>query len=203
MNWENFIQNSGFAAILTALITVATCAITYFQGIKQVKIKKFSEIYQCLNSFSEKKKEVMERCNQLIDKMGQLVPDEMANVVSPGDSAVYREFYHEFNHFLMEYSLYLESLLSFYHFLYKDKSNIFPTKVECWKILELYEKVTEINYDGAEECKIEYVQIVTLVQFIKINSGIWERVRIYQYFNRNKVFNSLLKRILNAFFDIV
>lgn len=198
MNWESFIQNSGFAAILTALITVATCVITYFQGIKQVKIKKFSEIYQCLNDFSEKKAKVMEHCNQLICEMGQGIPEEMAQTASPGDGAVYKKLYHGFNEFLMEYSLYVESLLSFYHFLYKDKPNILPMKVECWEILETYGKLAEINYAGAEECVVNYVQIVTLIQFIKMNSGIWEKVRIYRYFKKNKVFKNPLQRIMNV-----
>lgn len=200
MKWESLIHNSGFAVILTSLITIATCIITYFQGIRQVKINQFEEIYECLQKLSKEKTKILEHCSRLMEQMAQKIPDEMVKIISLEDAERYRKLYHEFNRFLMEYSLYIESIQSFYHFLYKDKPNIPSTKIECWQILKVYEKLTEINYQEAQECKINYIQIVTLIQFIKVNSGFFEKIRIYRYFINNKVFGNRAESMINAFF---
>lgn len=197
---KEFIQTAGFAAILTAFVTIATCVITEFHGVRKFKIEKFNEIYDCLLKFSKQKSKVMKHCNDLIESAARRIPEDMGNRERPEDVLIYRQTYHDFHVFLREYSGYLELLLSFYHFLYKDKGNIPATKEECWTILELYAALTGIDYPGAEECQLEYVQIVTLIQFIKMNSGFFGRMRIYQYLKENRVFDKWRTRIARAFF---
>lgn len=197
---KELIQTAGFAAILTAFVTVATCVITEFYGARKLKIEKFNEIYDCLQKFSKQKSKVMRRCNSLIEAAAWRIPEDMWIRERTDDIQIYRRTYHDFHLFLREYSGYLELLLSFYRFLYKDKGNIPATREECWTILELYAALAGIDYPEAEECKLEYVQIVSLIQFIKLHSGFFGRMRIYQYFKKNHVFDSWRTRIVRAFF---
>ena len=68
MNIENFIQTSGFATILTVLVTVATCIISTLQANKKMKIDNYDRIYNCLVNLTEKRADIVDKCNVLESK---------------------------------------------------------------------------------------------------------------------------------------
>lgn len=198
MTLEAFISSAGFAALLTAFVTISSCIISYIHGIKKIKTDNFSEVFQCLQTFSQTKTENMKRCNLLIEKLTEQMPAAIS--ASAVNATVCRSLYHDFHAFLEVYSAYLESLMSFYHFLYKDKPNIPATKEECWEILRLYSLFTDTSVSIAQDCKLNYLQIITLIQFIKINSGIAGRLELYRYLKRNRVFQNWWSSAGKAFF---
>lgn len=198
MTLKEFISSASFAALLTAFVTIATCIISYVQGIKKVKTENFSEVYDCLQEFSQKKTESKKYLNVLITRLEEKMPVLIST--STADIEALRILYHEFHTFLGNYSDYLETLMSFYYFLYKDKPNIPATKEECWEILRLYALFTETSSAIEESCKLNYLQIITLIQFIKTNSGVASRVEIYRYFKKNGIFRNWRIRLGKALF---
>lgn len=185
MNIENFIQTSGFATILTVLVTVATCIISTLQANKKMKIDNYDRIYNCLVNLTEKRADIVDKCNVLIKELSDALPNSVHKISDRDWKRQCCDTYDGFNKLLTEYSKYLELFMSFSYFLYKNKPMLPVILSECWALLNLYEKF--INICNENEYKIRYEQIVTCVQYIKINGRKKEKKYLNEYLKRNQV----------------
>lgn len=77
--------------------------------------------------------------------------------------------------------------MSFSFYMFKNKAIRPVIKAECWSFLNLYEQVIEIQGDISEPYGIEYAQIASLAQMIRL-SGKWkDRRMLNKYLKRYHV----------------
>ncbi len=178
MNWTEVIQSSIFATILTLVVSIATCVISKVQGYKKMKLQHFKTIYNCLEHFTETRAAVLDECNKMAGELAENLPD----VEDKQFVKRYDELYCGINIMISKYSKCLELYLAMSHFLYQYKSLRPIIRAECWELLRIYGVVVEYGKDS--NYKIEYAQIVGLVQMIK-NTGTWrDRVALYRYLKK-------------------
>lgn len=187
MNISELVQSSIFATVLTLLVTVATCVITQLYGYKKMKIERFREIYECLEKFSEKRAEIVEKCNQMSYSLEASMPEQWNKKAEKKRAEYYMHLYQRMNEMLAEYSGFLEHFLSFSHFLYKNKPVLPVVKAECWYFLDIYERIAHIESGLQEACGIEYTQIAAFVQFIRLTGKRKDRKKLKEYFRRNHI----------------
>lgn len=185
MNLEQLIQTGIAGAFLTACVTIATCIISEVIGYKKMKAEHFDKIYKSLIDFTEKRAEVVDKSNDLIQKLADSLPDTIQNISKVEWKEMYNNTYQGINVLLKEYSKCLELMLSFSYCLYKNKPLHPIVTAECWSILDLYEKFVDMG--DTDGYRIQYAQIVALVQFIRIK-GCWkDRRQLHKYLKRNRV----------------
>lgn len=185
MSFMKFIQTNIFATILTLLVTVATCVISRFQEYKKIKIENFDKIYDCLANFTEKRAETIDKCNEMMKRMADALPEKGERVSDEKWKKQYKKTYDDLNRVLTEYSKHLELFMPFSGFLYKSRPVMRIVTAECWSVLKLYEQLVEL--DDTKEYRIHYGQIVTLVQFIRMNGSHREKKRLHRYLKSNSV----------------
>lgn len=165
MSWIEFLQTNVFTVILTSCVTLATCFISTVQGNRKMKVENFDKIYNSLTDFTEKRAKIIDQCNRLVKELAEALPDKVQKKSGKELKELCDRTYGGINELLTEYSKCLEFLMSFSYYLYQNKPVAPIIIAESWSILHLYEEfVTIKNGDGY---RIQYVQIVTLVQFIK------------------------------------
>lgn len=187
MNIADLVESSIFATVLTLLVTGATCLITELYGYKKMKIERFGEIYECLEKFSEKRAEIVGKCNQISNSVEANVPEKSNKKTAKKQAKYYMDLYRGMNEMLVEYSKFLEHFLSFSHFLYKNKPVMPVVKAECWYFLDIYERIVRIESGIQEACGIEYTQIAAFVQFIHLKGRWKDRRKLKKYFKRNHI----------------
>ena len=185
MNFTELIHTGILATILTTCVTFATCIISSVQGYKKMKIDNFDKIYNSLINFTEKRATILDKCNSLTKEIADALPDEVQEISNKKLKTLYYNTYYGINELITEYSKCLELFLSFSHYLYKNKPIAPIVITECWTILGLYEKLITINV--MEEYTIKYAQIVTLVQFIRINGKRKDNKQLNEYLKRNNI----------------
>lgn len=186
MNFIGLIQTGILTTFVTACVTIATCIISTVQGYKKMKTENFDKIYTSLVNFTEKRAEILDKCNGLVCNIADSFPERVQRLSEQKWEKVCCNAYHRMNELLTEYSKCLELFLSFSHFLYRDKP-IAPIIVsECWAFLTIYEDM--VNMFDKEEYRIMYEQIVTLIQFIRLNGKWKDKRRLHGYLKRNHVF---------------
>ena len=163
MNLPDFIQTGVFTAILTACVTLATCIISNVQGNRKIKTENFDKIYTSLVDITEKRAEIVDKCNELIKELAAALPEKIQKKSKKELAKLCYITYDGINELLTEYSRCLEFIMSFSYYLYKDKPIIPVIIAECWSVLYLYADFLSIN--NLDEYRIKYTQIVTLVQF--------------------------------------
>ncbi len=185
MNWIDFIQTGIFTASLTAFVTIATCIISEVQGYKKMKIENFDKIYNSLTEFTEKRTEIVDKCNKLVKELADNLPEKVQNKTEKEWKKLCYDTYSGINKLLTEYSKCLELIMSFSHYLYKSKPIAPIVIAECWSILYLYKGFVNIN--NLDEYSIKYAQIITLVQFIKMYGRWNDKRQLHKYLRQNKV----------------
>ena len=185
MSLIEFIQTNLLAAFLTAFVTIATCIISTVQGYRKMKIENFDKIYNSLIDFTEKRVSILDKCNSLTKEIADALPDGVQEISNKKLKMLYYNTYYGINELITEYSKCLEFFLSFSRYLYKNKPIAPIVITECWTILGLYEKLITINV--MEEYTIKYAQIVTLVQFIRINGKRKDNKQLNEYLKRNNI----------------
>lgn len=186
MNLEQLIQTGIAGVFLTGCVTTATCFISGFIGYKKIKVEHFDKIYKSLIDFTEKRAEVVDKCNALIQKLADPLPDMIQNISEDEWKKMYNNTYQGINVLLTEYSKCLELLLSFSYCLYKNKPIHPIVTAECWSFLDLYEKFVDMG--DMDEYRIQYAQIAALVQFIRIKGHWRDRRRLHKYLKRNRLY---------------
>lgn len=186
MSWVEFLQSSAFAAILTFLISIATCVISEAQGYRKMKLQYFNDIYSCLEQFTKNRTEVIDKCNEMSKELAEKFPNADDTKSEKSFLKRYDNLYCGMNKMISEYSKCLELYLSMSYFLNKDKSLKPIVKAECWNFLNVYGKLI---VEGEKlQYKIHYAQIVNLVQFIKI-AGTWrDRKALRKYLKKYHIF---------------
>ena len=170
---------------MTACVTIATCIINNFQGYKNIKIENFDKIYTCLTDITEKRAEIVDKCNRLIKELADALPEKIQKKSEKEWTKLCSITYNGINELLTEYSRCLEFIMSFSYYLYKDKPITPVIIAECWSVLHLYEYFMSIN--NIDEYKIKYTQIVTLVQFIKTYGRWKDKKQVRKYLKENRV----------------
>lgn len=185
MNLPDFIQTGVFTAILTACVTLATCIISNVQGSRKIKTENFDKIYNSLADITEKRAEIVDKCNELIKELADALPEKIQKKSKKEWANLCCITYGGINELLTEYSRCLEFIMSFSYFLYKDKPILPVITAECWSVLYLYEDFISIN--DMDEYSIKYTQIVSLVQFIKTYGRWGDKRQLRKYLKDNKV----------------
>lgn len=183
MSLVELIQSGVFATFLTACVTIATVFLNEVMGYKKMKVENFDKISNSLIDFTEKRAEVVDKCNKLIQKLTDSLPEKSDKISEKEWRKIYHHTYRGINELLTEYSKYLELLLSFSFCLYKNKPISPIVMAECWSFLNLYEKFV----NDVDEYNIKYVQIAALVQFVKVKGNWKDKRRINKYLKRNKL----------------
>ena len=181
MSWTEFFQSSMFAAVLTALVSVATCIISKVQGYKKMKLQHFETIYSCLERFTKTRIEVLEGCNKTARELADKIPDANDKKFLKR----YDDLYCGMNDMISEYSKCLEFYMSISHFLYKYRSLRPINKAECWELMRAYEKVVE--YGENYHYEIRYAQIIDLVQVIKMTGTLRDRIVLHKYLKKHRI----------------
>lgn len=185
MSWIEFLQTNVFTVILTSCVTLATYFISTIQGNRKMKIENFDKIYNSLTDFTEKRAEIIDECNQLLKELAESLPNKVQKKSEKEWKKLCDRTYDGINELLTEYSKCLEFMMSFSYYLYKNKPVEPIVTAECWSVLYLYEKF--VNIKNENKYPIQYVQIITLVQFIK-NNGRWrDKRQLRRYLKENKV----------------
>lgn len=185
MRLADFVQTGIFTAILTTCVTLATCIISMVQGYKKMKIENFDKIYNSLTNFTEKRAKIVNKCNKLVKELANALPEKVQKKSEEELEKLCYITYGGINELLTEYSKCLELIMSFSHYLYKDKPITSIVTAECWSILYLYEDFVAINNRG--EYSIKYAQIITLVQFIRTYGRWKDKKQLRKYLRENKV----------------
>lgn len=185
MSLAELIQSGVFATFLTACITIATVFLNEVMGYKKMKVENFDKISNSLIDFTEKRSEVVDKCNKMIRDLMALLPEEPIKMSEKEWRKKCYYIYRGINEILIEYSKCLELLLSFSFCLYKNKPISPIVTAECWSFLNLYEKFVDMS--NMDEYKIRYAQIAALVQFIKVKGSWRDKIRIHKYLKRNKL----------------
>ncbi len=185
MSFVDFIQTGILTAFLTACVTLATCIISEVQGYKKMKIENFEKIYNSLTNFTEKRAKIVDECNKLVKELADALPEKVQRKSEKEWKYLCYITYSGINELLTEYSKCLEFIMSFSHYLYKNKPITPIVIAECWSILYLYEVFVAI--DSMDEYSIKYAQIVTLVQFIRTYGRWGDKKHLRKYLKENKV----------------
>ncbi len=192
MSWIDFLQTNVFTVILTSCVTLATYFISTVQGNRKMKVENFESIYNALTDFTEKRAEIIDHCNQVVKELAEAMPDEVQKKSDKEWKKLCDHTYGGINELLTEYSKCLEFMMSFSYYLYKNKPVAPIVTAECWSILYLYENFVTI--ENGNEYRIRYVQIVTLVQFIR-KYGSWrDKKQLHKYLKENKVICCVSKK---------
>lgn len=182
MKWIDFIQTGIFTTLITIFITIATCIISAVHEHKKMKIDNFDKIYGCIVDFTQKRAEILEKCNGLIKAIAENIPKDEKEIHENQWENLFRDTYDGINKLLSEYSKCLEMFLSFSHYLYRNKPIAPIVIAECWSLLNLYAQFVSIQTDNGYD--IRYEQIITLVQFIKVNGKRKDKKRLRLFLNR-------------------
>lgn len=186
MKWLDFIQTSIFATILTLFVTLATCVIGKVQGYMKMKLEHFETIYHCLEDFTKKRAKILDRCNQTIEELSEILSDFDDKDSEKDFLNKYHCIYHGMNQMIAEYSKCLEFYMAMSHFLYRYKSVRPIIKAECWNLLNVYEKLVEAGKEY--HYKIQYAQIVDLAVFIR-STGRWrDKKALNKYMKKNQIY---------------
>ncbi len=187
MSFEELINSGIFVSILTVLATCATCVISESYGYRKLKTEKFSDIYDCLNQFIEERARIVGMCNQMSHELAAIIPEKPDNKTEKKYREMYDKIYNGMNEMIAEYSKFLDLFMSFSFYMFKNKAIRPVIKAECWSFLNLYEQVIEIQGDISEPYGIEYAQIASLAQMIRL-SGKWkDRRMLNKYLKRYHV----------------
>lgn len=178
MNCTEFIRSSAFATILTLLVSVATCVVSEVQGYRKMKLQYFEVIYNCLEDFTKKRADVIDKCNGMAQELVGKMP-VTSERASKSYAKQYDNLYCGINKIISEYSKCLEFYLTISHFTYRYKSLRPIIKAECWELLRVYGSVIR---EGEElHYRIQYAQIVNLVEFIKIAGHRKDKKALHEY----------------------
>lgn len=186
MNNVDFVQTSILATVLTLLVTLATCIISKVTGYRKIKIENFRLLYKCLVDLTNRRAEIIDRCNALSKELADSLPEKWNKESSSEMIKKYKSTYSGINEIIAEYSMFLDFFLSFSHFLYKDKPIIPIIKADCWSILSLHEKITAFKFEQVDYC-ISYSQIASLTEFIRIAGNRTDKKMLRRYMKRNKI----------------
>ena len=184
MNWTEFIQSSVFATILTVVVSIATCVVSEVQGYRKMKLQHFEVVYHCLEDFTKKRADVIDKCNGIARELAGKMPDT-GDKTSKSFAKQYDNLYSGINKMISEYSKCVEFYLSISHFMYKYKSLRPIIKAECWELLRVYGNVIEEGKDLYY--RIQYTQIVDLVEFIKIAGNRNDKKALREYLEKYEI----------------
>ena len=182
MENADFIQTNILATVLTLLVTLATCIISKETGHRKIKIENFKLLYKYLADMTSKRAEIIEKCNTLANNLADDLPENCNKVSNSEMQKIYRDTCAGINKIASEYSIFLDFFLSFSYFLYKNKPIIPIIKADCWAILRLFGIINDMK-----EYRINYSQIASLAEFIRLYGNRTERKALREYMEKNKV----------------
>lgn len=182
MDNADFVQTNILATVLTLLVTLSTCVISKITGYRKIKIENFELLYKCLTDLASKRSEIIAKCNTLANDLADNLPENWNKVSNSEMEKRYRDICSGINKIASKYSNYLDFFLSFSHFLYKNKPLIPIIKADCWAILRLFEIVND-----KKEYRINYSQIASLAEFIRLYGNRTERKVLRVYMEKNKI----------------
>lgn len=168
MDWLSLLKNLQLPTYYIVLLTFAFCFIINFFEHHRVKTHNFKDIAEAIEKRNTSHEKMIETYHLQIKK----IKDQ----IDHGDSLP--EIMEEYRYLFIKYSLELDSYMSFYTYLRKDKRMIKIRGEECWNVMKSY---LEIFHLMKETC--EYSEIVSMVEFIKLG-GVFEKFRVYQFLKR-------------------
>lgn len=178
MENADFVQTNILATVLTLLVTLAVCVISKITGYRKIKIENFKLLYKCLADLASKRAEIITRCNTLASDLADNLPENWNKVSNSEMGKKYKDTCSGINKIASEYSIFLDFFLSFSHFLYKNKPIIPIIKADCWAILRLFAIIND---------KINYSQIASLAEFIRLYGNRTERKALREFIEKNNI----------------